>query len=281
MGLLLSPMPTQPATGVDIVDLQAAFRVESVIRAMRACLDQPLPLSDLAEAAGWSPYHFHRLFRAATGIPPNTFLTTLRLEEAKRLLLTTPASVTDICYAVGYAGLGTFTARFAHLVGATPGRLRQFARSAALPSLERLVGLYPACRGAPDDSPGIVGTLSAPAALPGPIFVGLFPTPISQARPVRGVVLPAPGRYQLPAPPDGRYYLLAASLPWAEDPGVPSLPGARLLVAAGAEPLLVRQGRCRGRADLLLRAPRLTDPPVLSCLPLLLNEQVSRAALSA
>lgn len=251
------------------------FRAEPIIRLMHDHLHEPLSLNDLADAAGWSPFHFHRLFRATTGIPPNAFLTTLRLQEAKRLLLTTPASVTDICYAVGYAGLGTFTARFTQLVGAPPGRLRQFAKTAAMPPLERLGDL----RSAPTGP--ISGEIHAPAGASGAIFVGLFPTPIPQARPVRGMALGAPGRYQLAVPPDGSYRLLAAALPWAEDPRVPSLPGASLLVAAAAEPVVVRRGATASATDLVLRAPLPTDPPVLSCLPLLLSEQLAQAALSA
>ena len=257
------------------------FPIEPVIQTMVTCLDQPLSLHAMAQDAGWSAYHFHRLFRQATGIPPNEFLTTLRLQEAKRLLLTTSSSVTDICFDVGYISLGTFTARFTHLVGVSPGRLRQFANTATLPSIGRLRELLLAAGSTPMAAGSLAGAIHAPVGLPGPIFVGLFPKPIPQARPVGAAVLTATGRYQITGLPDGRYHLLATALPWAEDPRVPSLPGPGVLVGAGVEPLLVQHGRCGAQADIVLRAPRPTDPPVLSCLPFLLSQRLSRTALFA
>lgn len=257
------------------------FPIEPVIQTMHTCLDQPLSLHALANGAGWSAYHFHRLFRLATGIPPNEYLTALRLQEAKRLLLTTSLSVSAVCYDVGYVSLGTFTARFTHLVGVSPGRLRQFADTATLPSIGRLSELIATPDTAPLLAGSIGGEIRTPAAIPGPIFVGLFPKPIPQARPVGATVLTAPGRYRITGLPDGDYHLLAASLPWAEDPRIPSLAGPGVLVGAGAEPLLMRHGRCSNPADIVLRPPRPPDPPVLSCLPFLLSQRLARAAVSA
>ena len=84
--------------------------VERVLATMRERLDEDLTLHDMADVAHLSPYHFTRVFRHVTGIPPCEFLTALRLQEAKRLLLTTGLSVTDVCFEVGYSSLGTFTA---------------------------------------------------------------------------------------------------------------------------------------------------------------------------
>jgi len=269
MSVTLAQPRSDLAAGQERAGAPWRFPVEPVIQTMQACMDQPLSLHELADVAGWSAYHFHRLFRTATGIPPNEFLTALRLQEAKRLLLTTSASVTDICWEVGYASLGTFTARFTHLVGASPGRLRQFANTATLPSLDRLSELPPASAGTPLPAGAIGGEIRAPTGVPGPIFVGLFSKSIPQARPVGATMLSAPGRYQIAAPPDGRYHLLAAALPWAEDPRVPALSGPGRLIGASAEPLLVQQGRGVNQADVVLRAPRPIDPPLLSCLPFL------------
>jgi AraC-like DNA-binding protein len=267
--------------GPDLAGAPWRFTVEPVIQKMQTRLEQPLSLHELADYAGWSPYHFHRLFRTATGIPPNEFLTTLRLQKAKRLLLTTSSSVTDICFDVGYASLGTFTARFTHLVGIAPGRLRHFTSTVSLPSVDRLGELLRASGDAPVMAGSIRGQIGATTAVPGPIFVGLFPKPIPQARPVRATVILSPGSYHIAGLPDGCYYLLAASLPWAEDPRVPTLADSGLLVGAGAEPLLVRHGHSGNQTDLALHAPRPTDPPVLSCLPFLLSEQLSRTAIAS
>ncbi|CCH31637.1 hypothetical protein BN6_43550 [Saccharothrix espanaensis DSM 44229] len=60
--------------------------VRAGIAVMRERLDQPLTLADVAAEAHLSPYHFIRVFRAATGLTPRRYLTRLRIEQARRLL---------------------------------------------------------------------------------------------------------------------------------------------------------------------------------------------------
>ncbi len=94
--------------------------VERAIQAMHTHLQERLTLEDLASTAYLSPSHFHRVFCRLIGIPPGEFLSALRFQAARRLLLTTPLSVTDICFEVGYTSTGSFTSRFTHLVGLSP-----------------------------------------------------------------------------------------------------------------------------------------------------------------
>jgi transcriptional regulator GlxA family with amidase domain len=101
--------------------------VKRVINVMHERLDEPFTLNDMSKIAYVSPYHFNRMFHQITGIPPCQFLYALRLETAKRLLLTTGVSVTDVCFDVGYNSLGTFIRRFTGLVGISPSRFRSFA----------------------------------------------------------------------------------------------------------------------------------------------------------
>jgi AraC-like DNA-binding protein len=108
--------------------------VDRVIRTMHERLDEPLTLQEMSRIAYISPYHFNRIFRQITGIPPNQFLYALRLETAKRRLLMSNTSVTDVCFDVGYNSLGTFIRRFTALVGVSPSRLRDTQR---LDSLSR------------------------------------------------------------------------------------------------------------------------------------------------
>src|SRR3954462_9968927 len=105
--------------------------VERVIQAMSTRLDEPLSVQDMAEIAFFSPFHFNRIFRDVTGIPPHKFQNALRLESAKRLLLTTRLSGTDVCFEVGYSSLGTFTTHFTRQVGLPPRHLRRPAEDAA------------------------------------------------------------------------------------------------------------------------------------------------------
>jgi AraC-like DNA-binding protein len=250
--------------------------MEIVIQEMRARLDQPLPLEQLAEITGFSPYHFHRLFRSVTGIPPNEYLTVLRLQEAKRLLLATPLSVTDICFNVGYASLGTFTTRFTSLVGLSPSHLRRFTSATTLPTLSQLHEILSTASRDVTSSRAIGGYIHAPYPLSGPIFIGLFPKPLPQGTPCTCTVLTTPGLFHIASPPDGCYYLLATSLPWSPDPLVPTLPQSDLLVGACSEPLHIHHGVSNRHFNISLRPSTPIDLPILSCLPFLLIQRLTQ-----
>src|SRR5216683_4350607 len=101
--------------------------VERAIQIMHTHLHELLTLEDLASVAYLSPFHFNRVFRRLIGIPPGEFLSALRFQTARRLLLTTSLSVTDICFEVGYTSTGSFTSRFTQLVGLSPRLLRRRA----------------------------------------------------------------------------------------------------------------------------------------------------------
>src|SRR4051812_16414952 len=86
--------------------------VERAIQHMNENLSEPLTIDDLADVAMFSKFHFSRIFRNITGIPPGRFLSAVRLQEAKRLLLSTSLTVADISSQVGYSSIGTFSTRF-------------------------------------------------------------------------------------------------------------------------------------------------------------------------
>jgi AraC-like DNA-binding protein len=83
-------------------------------------LEQPLRLADAAREACLSPYHYHRLFVRTFGETPHEFLTRLRIDEAKRLLAREQLPVTEVCMAVGYGSLGSFSSLFRSAVGYSP-----------------------------------------------------------------------------------------------------------------------------------------------------------------
>jgi AraC-like DNA-binding protein len=70
------------------------------------------------------------LFAGAFGETPHEFVTRRRIEEAKKLLLRDGDSVTEICFAVGYESLGSFSTRFRSLTGLSPASFRREARVA-------------------------------------------------------------------------------------------------------------------------------------------------------
>ena len=86
---------------------------------------QPLDVEALANSVHMSAGHFSRQFRLAYGESPYSYLMTRRIERAMALLRRGDLSVTDICFAVGCASLGTFTTRFTELVGMSPGMYRR------------------------------------------------------------------------------------------------------------------------------------------------------------
>lgn len=90
---------------------------------------QPLDVGDIAAAALMSRAHFSRRFRAAYGETPYAYLTSRRIERSTALLRR-GLSVTDVCMAVGYSSLGSFSARFSELMGVTPTAYRSGDHSA-------------------------------------------------------------------------------------------------------------------------------------------------------
>ena len=92
-----------------------------------ALLHEPLTLDELARVAVMSPTHFLRVFRQAFGQTPHQFLTERRIERAKDLLRMTNRPVTDICLAVGFESLGSFSALFRRRVGVSPTAYRRLS----------------------------------------------------------------------------------------------------------------------------------------------------------
>jgi AraC-like DNA-binding protein len=89
---------------------------------------EPLHVPALAREAFMSPGHFARMYRAAFGETPYWHLMTKRIEQAKALLCRSDLTVTEVCFAVGYNSLGSFSTRFTELVGETPSAYRARTR---------------------------------------------------------------------------------------------------------------------------------------------------------
>jgi AraC-like DNA-binding protein len=96
---------------------------------------KPLDVPTMAGKALMSPSHFSRQFRAAYGETPYSYLMTRRIERAMALLRD-GMSVTDACMTVGCTSLGSFSSRFAEIVGETPTEYRKQQHEAvkAMPS---------------------------------------------------------------------------------------------------------------------------------------------------
>ena len=247
--------------------------VERVITSARERLCEPISLRDMSRVAYLSAFHFNRVFHQITGLPPAKFISAMRLEEAKRLLLNTNLSITDICFEVGYNSLSTFTHRFTQRVGLGPREFRYLADRITPTSVESLCAHYAELTGRAILRPAIEGFVDSSKPGEGPIFVGLFRTHIPQSRPVGGTLLTAPGRFAIGPVPEGTYHLLAAALPRLDDMLGYVLPdSASLSVGAWNGQVMVRQGRANGPFSISLRPMLLTDPPLLVSLPFLLAD---------
>ena len=103
---------------------------------------EPLDLDALAREAGYSKFHFARAFAAAYGETPRAYLTRRRLERAKTLLRSANLTVTEVCFAVGFESLGSFSSLFRRVVGETPsGYQRASVRSGGPPPIPGCVVL--------------------------------------------------------------------------------------------------------------------------------------------
>jgi AraC family transcriptional regulator of adaptative response/methylated-DNA-[protein]-cysteine methyltransferase len=89
--------------------------------------EEPPALADLAAIAGYSPYHFHRLFRRATGVTPAAYARAHRAGRAERALRESD-TVTDALYDAGYTAPARFYADAPDRLGMTPTRWRDGGR---------------------------------------------------------------------------------------------------------------------------------------------------------
>jgi AraC-like DNA-binding protein len=100
---------------------------------------EPFDLDHLAGLAGMSRYHFLRSFALTYGVTPAAYLAGRRVERAQDLLRAANLTVTEVCHAVGYSSLGSFSSRFRAIVGESPS---DFQRRYAAAGNPRIPGCY-------------------------------------------------------------------------------------------------------------------------------------------
>jgi AraC-like DNA-binding protein len=109
---------------VDVASLRMLRRARDRIDRDYA---EQIDIPALAAGAGYSREHFIRAFRTTYGETPGRYRTRRRVERACELLRSANLTVTEICHLVGFASLGTFSARFAELTGMSPTAYRKQA----------------------------------------------------------------------------------------------------------------------------------------------------------
>jgi AraC family transcriptional regulator len=100
-------------------------KLQAVVDYIEAHLDAALMLDHLASVSDLSPYHFARMFKNSTGLPPHQYVIARRFEQAKELL-SDPDRLTlaEVAVEVGFSNQSHFTRHFKRLVGVTLRRFR-------------------------------------------------------------------------------------------------------------------------------------------------------------
>ncbi len=256
-----SDKPRRP----DTADLHARA-VHRGISAIRGRLAESISLKDMASVAYMSRFHFNRIFREITGLPPRRFLSALRVESATRMLLDTDHRVTDICLDVGYNSLGTFIRRFSEALGVSPMRLRSIGQSSGQGLLQQADTSQ--SQGRPERC--VEGRILAPASFSGPIFIGLFATRIPEGAPLACTLRYSSGEFRIAPTPRGKHYLFALGLPWPQR--ISDFFSYESALRGGGE-LVSVDGDKTECGEICLRAAIPTDPPILINLPFLLEKK--------
>jgi AraC family transcriptional regulator len=97
-----------------------SFRVRRVTEYIEQNLEKELRLAELAALVCMSPYHFARLFKGSTGVPPHRFVLRRRVARARAFLAAPELSIAQIARMVGFRRPSHFTTVFRRVTGVTP-----------------------------------------------------------------------------------------------------------------------------------------------------------------
>lgn len=246
--------------------------IDEVIAYIHKHIDEPLQLTRLAEVSLYSPFHFSRIFKEKIGLPPLYYVSALRLQKAKDLLLQTNLTIRDIGLEIGQQSLGTFTTRFTERVGVTPSEFRRSAQEADV-HFKSLRNLNDWDRMSSVLLPGnstIEGRIYSAVPFDGFILIGLFAKPIPEGLPLYGTLLPSLGSFRFLDVRPGTYYLMATSVSWEMQTRDFLLPHATLRTRSHA-PIIVQPHASVHYQEVMLHPAQQDDPPILVSLPLLMQ----------
>jgi AraC family transcriptional regulator len=111
--------------------------IEDVMRYIREHIGEPLDRETLAEVAGFSVPHFHRVFTAHVGESAISYIRRVRLERAGRKLRMGAVDITEVALAAGYDSHAAFSKAFRGHFGLSPSEFRQLGCTAATQLLRK------------------------------------------------------------------------------------------------------------------------------------------------
>ena len=106
-------------------DQQEERAINGIIRYMQEHLEEEASLSVLAEEFHLSSQYISQLFKNEIGVNFLTYLTNIRMEKAKKLLLSTSLSIAEVSEKSGYGDYRVFTKVFKKTEGVTPSQYRR------------------------------------------------------------------------------------------------------------------------------------------------------------
>jgi AraC-like DNA-binding protein len=130
--VLSGPMGARIAQ-MGLID-SSLHRVAKAVAWLRANYDQPVDVDALAQLVNMSLSTFHRQFRAVTSMSPLQFQKALRLQEARRLMLTSMLDASAAGRRVGYVSASQFTREYGRFFGSPPTRDVHRLREEGLPA---------------------------------------------------------------------------------------------------------------------------------------------------
>ena len=107
----------------------APWQLRLACEFIEANLDRDPSIADMAAECRLSSSHFAKAFKQTTGAPPHAWLTTRRIEHAKRLLSETRLNLAEIALACGFVDQSHLSRIFVRSEGCSPGRWRRFQRT--------------------------------------------------------------------------------------------------------------------------------------------------------
>jgi AraC family transcriptional regulator len=248
--------------------------VSKTIKYMKENINEELTSEKMAEVAGYSPYHFSRIFKDVTGVSPRHYLSALRIEAGKEHLIdSTLNSILKTVLKIGFRSMGTFSSKFKQFVGQSP---KQFQKNAVnLHHFMNNLDEFPIELVAGVKLPAVRCKVEIPEDFKGLIFVGLFPRPIPDQVPIAGSALSNTQReVTLSGVSPETYYALAAAIPWSLNPRDYLL--LRKNLRGKAEESIKISSETLAEVFIKLRDPLPYDPPILINLPRLLFEKDSK-----
>jgi AraC-like DNA-binding protein len=116
------------------VRLNSHLQLRLARRMLNRSYDAPITIDDLSREVALSPYYLIRAFRLAYNQTPHQYLVGQRIARAKDLLRNSDLSITEICVAVGFESLGSFSTLFRKVAGVSPRAYRNSSQPTLNPA---------------------------------------------------------------------------------------------------------------------------------------------------